>query len=97
VVSKYRAGGKTTKSVRGSQPTKPFSKNNMTQYQFVEQLPDLIQPEDYADDPQGYRLRFQIKTTPEGVEILGDAMRPITLEKLLEALEPNQIEQMLCG
>jgi len=69
----------------------------MTQYHFVQHLPDLIQPEDYANDPQGHRIRFQIKTTPEGVEILGDAMRPITLEKLLEALETQNIEQMLCG
>jgi hypothetical protein len=69
----------------------------MSHYRFTQQLPDLIHPEDYSNDPQGRRIRFQIKTTPQGIEILGDAMRPATLEKLLEELGAQEIEQMLCG
>ncbi|OAD18752.1 hypothetical protein THIOM_005646 [Candidatus Thiomargarita nelsonii] len=69
----------------------------MTNYRFKQDLPDLIHPKDYSSDPQGRRLRFQIRTTSEGIEILGDAMRPITLEKLLEELGAETIEQMLCG
>ena len=69
----------------------------MADYHFVQYLPDLIQPEDYPTDPTGRRLRFRIRATGEGVELLGDAMRPETLEQLLEALEADVIEQMLCG
>ena len=69
----------------------------MADYHFVPHLPDLIQPEDYPGDPMGRRLRFRIRATAEGVELLGDAMRPETLEKLLKALEADVIEQMLCG
>jgi len=69
----------------------------MADYHFVQHLPDLIQPEDYPGDPAGRRLRFRIRATGEGVELLGDAMRPETLEKLLEALDADVIEQMLCG
>lgn len=69
----------------------------MTKHRFVDQLPDLIHPEEYADDPDGQRVRFQIRVTPEGVEVLGDAVRPMKLEELLEQLSPEAIEQMLCG
>lgn len=69
----------------------------MTEYRFVAELPDLIQPEDYASDPMGRRVRFRIRVTPDGVEIVGDAMCPGGLEEMLEALEPSVIEQMLCG
>ncbi len=69
----------------------------MTDYRFVERLPDLIHPQDYAADPEGRRLRLRIRPTTEGVEILGDAMRPKALERLLESLGPDAIEHMLCG
>ncbi|MFO1433384.1 MAG: radical SAM-modified peptide, FtsH ternary system-associated [Candidatus Competibacteraceae bacterium] len=69
----------------------------MADYRFVPHLPDLIQPEDYPGDPMGRRLRFRIRATEEGVELLGDAVRPEALEKLLESLEADVIEQMLCG
>ncbi len=66
-------------------------------YRFVEHLPDLIHPEDYPSDPDGRRVRLRIRTSAEGVEILGDAMRPAVLEALLEELDAGEIEQMLCG
>ncbi len=70
----------------------------MTRYEFVPQLDDLIQPEEYAGDPAGRRLRIRIRVTPEGAVVIeGDAMRPIPLEELLEHLGPAVIEQMLCG
>ena len=69
----------------------------MADYRFVQQLPDLIHPEDYAGDPEGQRIRLRIRATAEGVELLGDAMRPAALERLLEALDAEVIEQMLCG
>jgi hypothetical protein len=64
---------------------------------FVASLPDLIQPEDYDSDPEGYRLRFRISVSADGVEILGDAQRPVLLERLLAELGAAEIEQMLCG
>ena len=67
----------------------------MADYRFVHQLPDLIHPEDYAGDPEGQRMR--IRATAEGVELLGDAMRPEALERLLETLDAEVIEQMLCS
>lgn len=69
----------------------------MAEYRFVPELPDLIQPEEYAGDPLGQRVRFAIRATDDGVEILGDAMTVARLEEILEALEPDVIEQMLCG
>lgn len=69
----------------------------MAEYVFVNDIPDLIHPEDYAADPQGRRVRLRIKPDGEGVEIIGDAIRPEELESLLERLGVEQIEQMLCG
>jgi hypothetical protein len=69
----------------------------MAEYRFVQHLPDLILPEDYAADLRGRRLRLRIRATAEGVELLGDAMRPDLLEQLLEELGAEVIEQMLCG
>jgi hypothetical protein len=69
----------------------------MADYRFVQHLPDLIHPEDYAGDPEGRRVRVRIRATEQGVELLGDAMRPDELEKLLETLDAKVIEQMLCG
>ena len=69
----------------------------MTEYHFVEHLPDLIQEEEYAADPQGRRVRIRITASGDGLEILGDAVRLEALERLLESLEPEVIEQTLCG
>jgi hypothetical protein len=69
----------------------------MTDYHFIEHLPDLIQPEEYAGDPGGKRVRLRIRPTPDGVEILGDAIQAQELEALLESLSPEVIFQMLCG
>ncbi|MCP5418910.1 MAG: hypothetical protein H6970_00260 [Gammaproteobacteria bacterium] len=69
----------------------------MTKYRFVEHLPDLIQAEDYPADPRGRRLRLRIHANADGVDLLGDAMNPASLEKLLEELGSEVIEQMLCG
>jgi hypothetical protein len=69
----------------------------MTEHQFVDHLPDLITPEEYASDPEGRRVRLRIRVTPAGVEVLGDAVRPEELESLLGALDPAIVEQMLCG
>jgi hypothetical protein len=69
----------------------------MAEYRFVQALPDLIHPEDYAADPAGRRVRLRLRATGEGIELVGDAMRPEALERLLEALEAEVIEQMLCG
>jgi hypothetical protein len=69
----------------------------MSGYRFVENLPDLIQPEEYADNPEGRLVRLRISITGDGVEILGDAFRPEVLEEILRRLGPDEIEQMLCG
>jgi hypothetical protein len=69
----------------------------MTEFRFVEHIPDLIDPEGYADDPDGRRIRLRIRHTEQGIEILGDAIRPRELEQLLERLGVKVIEQMLCG
>jgi hypothetical protein len=71
--------------------------NSMNANKFVDNLPDLISPEDYADDPDGTRVRLKIRVTADGIEVLGDAMRPIALEKILAALSSECVEQMLCG
>lgn len=69
----------------------------MAEYRFVDHLPDLIHPGDYAGDPEGRRIRVRIRVTDIGVEVLGDAMRPDELERLLEELGASLIDQMLCG
>lgn len=69
----------------------------MPKFRFVPEIPDLIQPEEYASDPDGRRVRIQFRVTSEGVEIVGDAMRAEVLERILANLDPEEIEQMLCG
>jgi len=69
----------------------------MTKRDFVEHLPDLITPEEYEADPQGRRVKLRIRVTADGIEVLGDAPRPKELEELLLALDPETLEQMLCG
>ncbi len=69
----------------------------MTHFHFVEHIPDLIHPEEYAANPHGRRVRLRIRRTDHGVEIIGDAIRPQELEALLQRLGVETIEQMLCG
>lgn len=69
----------------------------MTQFRFVEQLPDLIDPSEYESDPKGRRVRLRLRCDENGVVILGDAARAASLEALLESMGVEEIEQMLCG
>lgn len=64
---------------------------------MVEHIPDLIQPEEYEEHPEGRLVRISIRVDGDGVQVLGDAFRPEVLEQLLERLGPDAIEQMLCG
>jgi hypothetical protein len=64
---------------------------------FVESLPDLIDPSEYAEHPHGDLVRLRIVVTEAGVEVQGDAMRPLSVETLLAALGGGATEQMLCG
>lgn len=64
---------------------------------FVPSLPDLIDPEEYAAHPGGDLVRVRIEVTDEGVVILGDALRPTTLEALLSAVDGGPVDEMLCG
>jgi hypothetical protein len=45
----------------------------------------------------GRLVRVRIAVTDSGVDVLGDGLRPVTLEAVLAALGPGTIEQMLCG
>ena len=67
------------------------------EYRFVAHLPDLIQSEEYDSDLEGKRVRLQIRIRDGGLEILGDSVRPKSLESLLDELEVVEVEQMLCG
>ncbi|MHB9858296.1 radical SAM-modified peptide, FtsH ternary system-associated [Streptomyces sp. YIM S03343] len=66
-------------------------------YRMVPHIPDLIQPEEYEQHPQGRLVRISISSDGNGVQLIGDAFRPELLERLLESLGPDDIEQMLCG
>jgi hypothetical protein len=65
--------------------------------EFVQELPDLIEPCEYAAHPDGALVRLRIRATADGVELLGDALRPAALELLLASLGGGPMEQMLCG
>ncbi len=69
----------------------------MPAHRFVDHIPDLIHPEDYATDPQGRQIRLRILITPDGIEIVGDAVRSEWLERLLCELGAMEIDEMLCG
>ncbi|MDX6696085.1 MAG: hypothetical protein QOF02_3688 [Blastocatellia bacterium] len=66
------------------------------QLRFVERLPDLITDEDYMQ-PEVKRVRLRISVTDDGIEILGDSMYAVLLEKLLTEAGAEEIERMLCG
>ncbi|GIH11060.1 hypothetical protein Rhe02_91270 [Rhizocola hellebori] len=69
----------------------------MTAHRYVDSLPDLIDPSQYEQHPAGQLVHVRITVTEDGVEVLGDAMRPEVIEALLATLDPAEIEQMLCG
>ncbi len=69
----------------------------MAEFRFVEHLPDLIEPAEYPDDPNGRMVKMRLRADDQGVEILGDAACASNLEALLEEMEVEVIEQMLCG
>ncbi|GAA1416753.1 radical SAM-modified peptide, FtsH ternary system-associated [Catellatospora coxensis] len=69
----------------------------MAEPRYVQHLPDLIMPEEYADHPDGRLVRLRISVCPDGVDIVGDAFRPEALERLLAAISEGPIDQMLCG
>ncbi|HET9895633.1 MAG TPA: radical SAM-modified peptide, FtsH ternary system-associated [Streptosporangiaceae bacterium] len=69
----------------------------MPEFEFVDDLPDLISAEEYPAHPNGKLVRFRITVTDHGVEILGDGFRPVAVEQILATLGGGPIEQMLCG
>jgi hypothetical protein len=69
----------------------------VTEYHFVDSLPDLISDTEYPDHTEGHLVRLRITVTATGVEVLGDALRPAVLENLLGELGGSPIQQMLCG
>jgi hypothetical protein len=69
----------------------------MTEHVFVDSLPDLIQPEEYSGDPHGRLVRVRITVDDQGVTVLGDAVRPATVDRLLGEVGGGPVEQMLCG
>lgn len=64
---------------------------------FVAELEDLIDASEYDDHPEGGLVRLRITVGPDGVHVLGDAIRPALLEALLEQFGDGPIERMLCG
>ena len=64
---------------------------------FVSYLPDLITEGDYLEPVDRPKLRVQIKSTEEGVEILGDSLYAALVEKMLTECGTEEIERMLCG
>jgi hypothetical protein len=67
------------------------------QYRYVSDLPDLINAEEYPDHPDGRLVRLRIRVTETGLEIVGDAFRPESVEAIMAELGAAEIQQMLCG
>lgn len=65
--------------------------------EIADHIDDLIHPEDYAADPEGRKIRIEIRFTDDGVRVVGDSQRARELEEFLSKLEPAAIRQMLCG
>jgi len=68
----------------------------MTPKKIVARLADLMTPADYRDET-AKKIRLRIRLTPDGVEILGDAMYVAELEALLDTLNATEMERTLCG
>ncbi len=64
---------------------------------FVEDIPDLMTWDDYEAAHEKRVVRFQLRVTDEGLEIIGDSPYPDLLEKLLAQMEVKMMEMMLCG
>jgi hypothetical protein len=69
---------------------------------FTESLPDLIGAHEYDNYPGGALVRIRISISGNGIEILGDGIRPELVEQVLAAITggagaPVVMEQMLCG
>lgn len=69
---------------------------------FTESLPDLIGAHEYNQYPDGTLVRIRISITENGVELLGDGIRPELVEQVVSAIsdgvgDPVVMEQMLCG
>jgi hypothetical protein len=67
------------------------------QHVFTESIPDLIDASEYDRHPDGALVRIRISVSENGVEILGDGLRPELVEEVLAALGGGSMEQMLCG
>lgn len=70
-------------------------------HEFVESLPDLIEATEYEDYPTGDLVRLRVTVSDDGVEVLGDGLRPELIEAVLAAIGAGagkqSMEQMLCG
>jgi hypothetical protein len=69
---------------------------------FTDSLPDLIGAHEYHQYPEGTLVRIRISVSENGVEILGDGIRPELVEQVLTAVTSGAggrvlMEQMLCG
>ena len=67
------------------------------QHVFTELIPDLINADEYDKYPDGALVRVRISVSENGVEILGDGLRPELVEEVLKAIGGGPMEQMLCG
>jgi len=47
-------------------------------------LPDRLNADDHEGDPAGRRVRVRLRVTPQGLEIIGDAVRAAEIEALLQ-------------
>ncbi len=64
---------------------------------YVNYIPDLMTWDDYEDVHEKKVVRFQLRVTDGGLEIIGDSPYPHLLEELLAKLDPKVVEMMLCG
>jgi hypothetical protein len=64
---------------------------------YVEHIPDLITWDDYEMAHARKTVRFRVRVTDEGIELVGDSPYPQLVEEILAHLGPNAIEMMLCG
>jgi len=64
---------------------------------YVQDLPDLLTAEDYRQESSPKKIRLRIKTTEQGIDILGDSMYPEELEIMFRQLDAREIRMILCG